>query len=187
MALTYFKRYDMEYELAAPIRVPPLPSGYLWLPWHQSLLAAHAQTKYRSFRNEIDASVFPCLGHPDGCHRLMSDIIRKPGFLPSATWLIAWRPEPEQPLEYCGTIQGICDIRGTGSVQNVGVVPEHRGLGLGRQLILKALDGFQTAGLRRVSLQVTARNEPAVRLYERTGFRRARVQYKVVQMAYCSQ
>ncbi|MCA9100030.1 MAG: GNAT family N-acetyltransferase [Planctomycetales bacterium] len=176
---------------------PVLPAGYRFLPWSPTLLERHAEAKYRSFRAEIDANVFPCLGEYAGCLRLMEEIARKQGFLPEATWLIAKgetltaKGEAGKVstgttggIEYCGTIQGIRDSRGVGAVQNLGVTPEHRGLGLGACLLLKALRGFQAEDLPRAFLEVTAQNEAAIRLYEEMGFRRARTVYKAVEVAY---
>lgn len=70
----------------------------------------------------------------------------------------------------CGTIQGIVHESGFGMFQNLGVVPEFRGFGLGKALLLKALHGFRRAGLKRAFLEVTARNNRAVRLYHGIGF-----------------
>jgi ribosomal protein S18 acetylase RimI-like enzyme len=70
-----------------------------------------------------------------------------------------------------------------GSIQNIGVVPSHRGFGLGTCLIEQALVGFRGHGLRRVFLEVTAENSGAVRLYQRLGFRRTKTIYKVVEDA----
>jgi len=109
----------------------------------------------------------------------MREIQGKPGFLPEATWLVAWGHAPED-LQWCATIQGIVDKSCGGSIQNVGVVPEHRGRGLGTCLIDQALAGFQRHGLRRASLEVTADNWRAVRLYQRIGFHRTKTVYKVV-------
>ena len=148
-----------------------------------SLLDAHAEAKYLSFRLEIDANVFPCLGDLSGCTRLMSEISQKPGFLPLATWLAA-RRSPAGETEYVGTIQGIVDRNGMGAVQNLGIVPEFRDRGLGRALMLRALQGFQLAGLRQVFLEVTAQNDGAIRLYRRLGFQKVRTIYKVVEVAY---
>jgi GNAT superfamily N-acetyltransferase len=145
---------------------------------------AHAETKYRSFVGEIDSHVFPCLGELTGCQRLMEDIADKPGFLPAATWLAAYVAESGQITDYCGTIQGIADDRLCGSIQNLGVTPEHRGLGLGKLLMLKALEGFWRAGLGRASLEVTAQNALAVTLYRKLGFRRVKTVYKAVEVAY---
>ena len=179
MASTYFKRFRMEADLLIPRRPPVLPEGYRLVAWNEALLDAHARTKYRAFCDEIDAVVFPCLGDLEGCRRLMREIRRKPGFQADATWLIARVVSPGQH-SWCGTIQGVVDKHGTGMVQNVGVVPGHRGQGLGSVLLLQAMAGFARGGLRRASLEVTAENASAVKLYRRLGFRRARTVYKVV-------
>jgi hypothetical protein len=185
MGLTYFKRFRMEIDLGRPLPEPVPPPGYRLLAWHTELVVAHAETKYLSFRSEIDANVFPCLGDYDGCVRLMTEIAHKEGFLPEATWLLALESldpaEQDEPAGCCGTIQGIRDRSGMGAVQNLGIVPEHRGRGLGSCLMLKALEGFQRAGLQRAFLEVTAQNEGAIRLYRRLGFFKARTVYKAVE------
>jgi GNAT superfamily N-acetyltransferase len=184
MGLTYFKRFRMEIDLTArQLPAPVLPPSYRLLAWDDSLLEAHAEAKYHSFRSEIDSNVFPCLGDWDGCQRLMREIHAKQGFLPGATWLIA-RTGDDGSLEYCGTIQGIRDYAGLGAIQNLGVTPEHRGHKLGTCLLLKALEGFQKAHLRRAFLEVTAQNDGAIRLYQRIGFVKARTVYKAVEVAY---
>jgi hypothetical protein len=184
MGLTYFKRFRMEIDLPGrDFSPPPLASGLVFIPWHESLLEAHAEVKYLSFRFEVDANVFPCLGELHGCQRLMTEISQKPGFLPAATWLVGSRLASGE-IEYLGTIQGIIDRNGMGAVQNLGVVPGHRDCGLGRALMLKALQGFQSAGLRHVFLEVTAQNDGAIRLYRRMGFQKVRTIYKVVEVAY---
>lgn len=180
MASTYFKRFRMEADLLIPRRPAVLPEGYRLIAWNEALLDAHARTKYRAFCDEIDAVVFPCLGDLEGCRRLMREIRRKPGFLADATWLIARVVAPGQHA-WCGTIQGVVDKLGTGMIQNVGIVPGHRGRGLGSLLVQQAMNGFGRAGLRKASLEVTAENTSAARLYRRLGFRRARTVYKVVE------
>jgi GNAT superfamily N-acetyltransferase len=185
MGLTYFKRYRMEIDLGRPFPEPVPPPGYRLVGWEPGLMSVHAETKYLSFRAEIDANVFPCLGEFDGCLRLMSEISRKEGFLPGATWLIAADTDVtgsgDAGFGFCGTIQGIRDRTGFGAVQNLGITPEHRSRGLGSCLMLKALQGFQRAGLRRAFLEVTAQNEGAIRLYRRLGFYKARTVYKAVE------
>ena len=69
-----------------------MPEHYYFLPWEESLLDAFARAKFLSFRGEIDTNVFPCLAEFDGCRRLMQEIVRKPGFLPESTWLVAHFP-----------------------------------------------------------------------------------------------
>ena len=183
MAVQYYKRFRMEIDLRR--RYGPrwiFPHCYRAIGWDPSFLEIHAETKYLSFRSEIDAHVFPCLGERAGCMRLMDEISRKEGFLPDATWLVACEHAGREH-EYCGTIQGIQDEAGTGTIQNLGVLPAHRGQGLGAFLLQRALDGFRHVGLTRGSLEVTAQNKAAIRLYERMGFFRCRTLYKAVEVA----
>jgi mycothiol synthase len=185
MGVTYFKRYRMQIRLQPELFVAPrLAAGYRLVPWNRDVLYLHAETKYRSFCSEIDANVFPCLGDLAGCHRLMEEISGKQGFLPGATWLAVHSVNSDGPPEYCGTVQGIADDRFNGGIQNLGVIPEHRGMGLGRALLLKALEGFWRAGLQWGSLEVTAQNALAVSLYRKLGFRRVKTVYKAVEVAY---
>jgi ribosomal protein S18 acetylase RimI-like enzyme len=174
MAVTYYKRFRMEIDLDGAVTATNLPSRFVWVPWDESLLEQHAEVKYLSFLGEVDAHVFPCLGDRFGCRRLMSEIRRKPGFLPGATWLIACTEG------YVGTVQGVMDQGQIGAIQNVGVIRSFRGLGLGEALIRRALAGFSQAGLRRAYLEVTAENGAAVQLYRNVGFRRAKTLYKAV-------
>jgi ribosomal protein S18 acetylase RimI-like enzyme len=204
MGVTYFKRYRMEIDLSAlrdgrscgsdwereeifspqAVLAKPLPDNYFFVGWDPVLLDAHIDAKYRSFCFEIDAHVFPCLADREGCRRLMWEITHRDGFLPEATWLIAYRRIGRREAEYCGTVQGIRDKHGLGSVQNLGVTRDHRGRGLGTHLLAAALSGFVRHRLPRASLEVTAQNEGALRLYQRLGFRKTRTVYKAVEVAY---
>jgi ribosomal protein S18 acetylase RimI-like enzyme len=172
-APTYFKRYRMELSLRDLPQAPLLPGGYDWLPWSPRLLDMHAIVKFESFRDEIDTFVFPNLGHPSGCRDLMWNIVSQAYFVPESTLLLVG------PFGPCGTVQGLRD-RWFGAIQNLGIVPDQRGRGLGRILLLKALHGFVRAGLSKAYLEVTARNDAALRLYRRLGFRSTRTIYKPV-------
>lgn len=177
MNVTYFKRFKMEVDLYAAPPVPELPDVYAWVPWAEELLETHADVKFGSFHDEIDSAVFPSLGDRNGCLALMQEIRNKTGFLPGATWLLRCADV------YCGTVQGIRDRNGMGSIQNLGVLPAYRGRGLGSALLLKALDGFRSYGLGRAFLEVTAQNTAAVGLYRRLGFRCRKTLYKAVEGA----
>ncbi len=186
MALTYFKRYRMEMNLAGrDLTWPVIPQGYRFLPWDASLLDAHAEVKFHSFRDTVDANVFPCFTDLAGCQRLMSEIARKTGFLAESTWLAVVVGEDGRPQESCGTVQGIRDRSGVGAIQNLGITPPHRGHGLGTALLVRALRGFRQVGMNRVYLEVTADNKGAVQLYHRVGFRVVKSVYKAAEMT-CS-
>jgi len=180
MDITYFKRYRMEIDLAGRAFPADAPRGYRFLAWDPTLLEAFAEAKYFSFRNEIDANVFPCLGERAGCRRLMGEISRKAGFLPKATWLAVYQPN-DRGREYCGTIQGVRDRWGKGLIQNLAVRPGHRDAGLGSSLLFRSLEGFRSIGVARVSLEVTAQNDGAIRLYRRHGFTTVKTVFKAVE------
>jgi ribosomal protein S18 acetylase RimI-like enzyme len=171
---SYVKRFKMEIDLRDLPAATSLPVGHAWVPWSNQLLDAHADVLFTSFRWEIDATVFPSFGDRAGCTCLMTEMSRKAGFLPMSTWLLAG------PDGYVGSVQGLRDRVGVGAIQNLGVVPEARGRGLGTALLMQSLQGFRGAGLKCGMLEVTARNEAAVRLYRRFGFRCRKTVYKAV-------
>jgi ribosomal protein S18 acetylase RimI-like enzyme len=172
-SISYVKRYKMEADLYA-LPAPVLPAGFECLPWCDHLTELHAEVLFGSFHGEIDSHVFPSLGDRAGCSCLMAEIRRKWGFVPGATWLLVGPSGP------CGTVQGVRERTGLGAIQNLGIVPAWRGRGLGAALLVHALHGFRAAGLGRAVLEVTAHNDPAVRLYRRLGFRRRKILYKAI-------
>jgi ribosomal protein S18 acetylase RimI-like enzyme len=112
----------------------------------------------------------------------MDDITRRTGFVPASTWLLEyWPPKARRPVP-CGTVQGVAEDK-VGAIQNIGILPEHRGHGLGTVLMWHSLAGFKSAGIERVYLEVTAQNSGACRLYERLGFHRTKVVYKASEVA----
>jgi GNAT superfamily N-acetyltransferase len=174
--VTYFKRYRMQMDLLASLpAVPNLPLDFAWIPWETRLLDAHADVKYQCFRDDLDGVVFPNLSNRIGCTRLMHEITTRAGFRPESTWLIAHADR------YIATVQGISDRVGTGGIQNLGVIPAYRGRGLGKAILLQALHGFRRSGLARTTLEVTATNDTAIRMYRQVGYRFRKTLYKMVE------
>ncbi|MFO0428169.1 MAG: GNAT family N-acetyltransferase [Planctomyces sp.] len=170
-----YTRYRMRVDLRrVRLPCPELPRSYRWVPWRSMLQERHAQVKWNSFRRDLDGQIFPCLSQMEGCRRLMREIASQPDFCPDATWLVTHQSEHSSdsmvPSVDCAVIQGIARRSGTGAIQNVGVIPEHRGLGIGRALLLQSLRGFRLHGMTNSCLEVTAENGPAVRLYLSLGF-----------------
>ena len=179
MAVVYFKRHKMQIDLLKFDRTHASgESLFRFIPWSDKVLGQHALAKWDSFRLEIDANVFPCLGDRDGCWQLMRDISLRSNFVPEATWLAMAHPEGKLEVP-AGTIQGLRLNIIEGAIQNVGVVPQFRGLGLGSELIQRALQGFREIGCMKVNLEVTIHNTGAIRLYESIGFRYIETVFKV--------
>ena len=174
----HYKRLRMQIDLQRLRKLPMLLEGYRFIPWVQVLQQRHARVQWHAFRGDLDGGLFGCLSSLAGCSRLIRETVHHPLFCVRSTWLVVFQPEQDWPAVDCATIQGLMRPGSTGSIQNVGVVPEHRGFGLGRAIMLKALHGFQIGGARRVTLEVTAVNHPAVALYRSLGFHVTRVLYR---------
>ena len=178
----FCRRLRLEIDLArCHIAEPVLPAGYRWVEWSPELLDRHAAVKFRCFETEKDGQVFPSLRSADGCRRLMDYIATNSLFVPNATWLLVSDEAASSDLTDCGTIQGLASAPESGAIQNVGIVPEHRGRGLGRALVQAALCGFRASGLNHISLEVTAANLPAVKLYQSLGFLVTKTLYRSVE------
>jgi [ribosomal protein S18]-alanine N-acetyltransferase len=185
MALTYFKRYRMELRLdRVPLDKIAMPEGIRLLPWSHSLLQQHAAVKWASFRNEIDSHVFMCLSEKDGCKDLMREITSRSNFIPEATWLAIRTNEFNDSIQPCGTVQGLLTSPREGAIQNLGVHPDFRNLGIGKTLLMHALRGFQAAGCMFANLEVTVQNTAAIRLYERFGFRKVETLFKIADVQF---
>jgi ribosomal protein S18 acetylase RimI-like enzyme len=64
------------------------------------------------------------------------------------------------------------ELLGEGWIQELGVLREHRGRGLGAALLTHAFHAFEAEGLRAAALNVDAANETgATALYERVGMK----------------
>jgi GNAT superfamily N-acetyltransferase len=177
----HYKRLRLQLDLRKPLSDPQLPDGYHFVPWQPMIQERHAQVQWQAFRDDLDGRLFNCLSNLAGCRRLLRETVNHARFSADSTWLVQFQPEPEWPAVDCGMIQGLTQSGLTGAIQNLGVVPEHRGFGLGRSVLLRALHGFRRSGMRRVTLEVTAENLQAVRLYLKLGFNVSRVLYRTAE------
>ncbi len=62
------------------------------------------------------------------------------------------------------------EIAGEGELDRVGVLPEYRGQGLGEKLLVTMLEYAKDRGVKDITLEVRAGNEPAKGLYGKYGF-----------------
>ncbi len=68
-------------------------------------------------------------------------------------------------------------LRGpAGVLYDIVVDPAHRGQGVGRVLLDATLEALKAKGAPRVVLSTAERNEPAQRLFARSGFRRTMIE-----------
>jgi ribosomal-protein-alanine N-acetyltransferase len=69
---------------------------------------------------------------------------------------------------------GLSGVAKKGHVVSVAVLPEHRRKGVGKALVLKALDGMRGYGAKQCYLEVRVTNQEAISLYKKLDFEVAR-------------
>jgi mycothiol synthase len=101
----------------------------------------------------------------------ISQIHARPDFDPSGILLVASVADPERLVGCCRTLELPGDDgRRRGEIGIVGLLPEWRGRGLGRQLLRWGIGYLRSVGLSKIELSVEARNERALGLYRQEGF-----------------
>ncbi len=66
-------------------------------------------------------------------------------------------------------------INGVGGIYGLGVLPENRGRGFGRAILLKAIEKLKEVKVKEIMLQVAAENVTALSLYKSCGFQETSV------------
>jgi len=143
----------------------------LFESWREERQEEAAQMIAHAYRGHIDSNINDQYQSIPGARRFVTNIIQFPGcgrfFSPASC--IAFRKDTGVP---CGLILGSIVNEGVGHITQICVTPESRGIGIGYELLRRALREFAEHGCRKVSLTVTSSNASAIRLYERMGFRR---------------
>ncbi|HEX77052.1 MAG TPA: GNAT family N-acetyltransferase [Dehalococcoidia bacterium] len=78
--------------------------------------------------------------------------------------------DADKPIGYCWTRTKLGGNMGKGCIYMLGVDPDHRGRGIGRQVLVAGLAYLKSKGLRVVELTVDSENKAACALYRSVGF-----------------
>jgi mycothiol synthase len=167
MGMTYRSsmwRLDLPPETAVPGSV--LPVGVVTRPFGDWLpLATYAELLNVAFADHPGPTSWTVeqIGYTHG----------RPDFDPSTITLVSPVDSPEIPIAFVRTGVGPPeqgDSAPVGEIRLVGVVPQWRGRGLGRELLRLGVAQLRASGVGRIKLSVEAENERALGLYRRTGF-----------------
>jgi mycothiol synthase len=102
------------------------------------------------------------------------EIHARPDFDPAGVLVVAPASEPDRLIGLCRTLELPGDGgRRRGEIAVVGLLPEWRGRGLGRQLLRWGVGYLRAAGFEVIELSVEARNARALELYRQEGFEAA--------------
>ena len=64
----------------------------------------------------------------------------------------------------------VWQVAGEGQLNNIGILPEFRGLGIGGHLMKYMMDWLRDCGNEELTLEVRSSNERALHLYRKLGF-----------------
>jgi mycothiol synthase len=146
------------------VAVPLLPDGYVTSQWADTIdieaFVAFANAAWE--------------GHPTPLHltsglaRLVAEL---PDFDPNGICFVASATAPDIPVAYA-KVEMRPDDAGNpiGWIGQIGVLPAHRGNGLGRWLLRWGVTYLRRLGAGPVELAVEAANDRALGLYRRNGF-----------------
>jgi ribosomal protein S18 acetylase RimI-like enzyme len=141
--------------------------------WADQYQDAAATVISLAYGHHVDSRINEQYRSVAGARRFLTNIVQYPGcgtFFGQGS-MLAFDPQK-------GWVAGVVltSFVGpeTGHITQLCVAPDAQGLGLGRELLLRAMDALRRAGAKRVSLTVTAANEAALELYKQTGFREMR-------------
>jgi ribosomal protein S18 acetylase RimI-like enzyme len=137
--------------------------------WHDRYFDPCAKLIYLSYANHVDGDINDQYRSRSGALRFLKNIILLPGcgqFVPSASFVLRQAGGDE----LIGAVLTSEVSPGVGHTTQICVLPGYQGHGLGRMLMLTAIDTLRTMKFKELTLTVTADNKTAVQLYEKLGF-----------------
>jgi mycothiol synthase len=79
----------------------------------------------------------------------------------------------EETAGYCWTCLVPVDGAIRGVIGMIGVVPEYQGRGMSRHILLAGMEFLRSLDVASIGLEVDETNDPAIRLYNSVGFKKA--------------
>jgi mycothiol synthase len=155
------------FELAPSIGVPPavFPQDVVTRTYRVEDLEPLVEVMNRAFADHPTPVTFDM-----GTVRHVNSL---PDFDPGGILEVfpAGPPSPDTPIAWARTFSELRDGEGRrGFVNTIGVLPEWRGRGLGRELLRWGVAHLREAGSGTIELVVEAANDRALALYRRHGF-----------------
>ena len=149
------------------------PGHFRTAGWEDRFLHAASIVIAGAYYMETDSEINEQYRSPAGARRFLGNIVEFPGcgtFHRESSFL-AFDPISGEPA---GMVLTSFVAGGIGHISQLCVMPEARGMGLGKTLLRMAIAALHEHGARDVSLTVTATNRKAIAIYEKFGFRNMR-------------
>jgi ribosomal protein S18 acetylase RimI-like enzyme len=163
-----YPRRFLEAPLAAIAQMPARQVHATISPWTESRQEEAARAIATAYAGHVDSQINDQYRSSTGARRFLTNIVQYPGcgaFFAPASFVASSGGH---------TLHGLClasiVAEGVGHITQVCVTPQHRGTGLGYELLRRSLVSLAAHGCHKVSLTVTASNYRAISVYERMGF-----------------
>jgi ribosomal protein S18 acetylase RimI-like enzyme len=161
-----FRHVTRLWYLASDLNIPATtlaaPARLEYRPYHPDQPAHFHATLLRTYEGTLDCPEINGL-------RTVEEVIAghkaQGRFDPARWWLLSHADRSVGVL-----LTALQPESGDWDVSYLGMVPEWRRRGFGREAVLKVLFDAKAAGIARVTISVDARNGPALRLYGGLGF-----------------
>ncbi|MDP9040180.1 MAG: GNAT family N-acetyltransferase [Acidobacteriota bacterium] len=148
-----------------------LPPNLVLAQWVPQDYQAAGELIHAAYAGHMDSEINDQYRTLHGALRFLHNIVRFPGcgvFDPVHSWVLRDR-DVRTPV---GLVLASKVGGEVAHITQFCVAPQYRGAGLGSVLLRHSLAMLRGAGFQAITLTVTEANAPAVRLYERFGFRR---------------
>jgi len=174
----YLHRYRREFMMISADAIRKLPGsaglrGFRIEPWSPRAQEGAARVIADAYAGHIDSQINDQYRSVSGARRFLLNIVQYPGcgtfFQPGS--FVAMPRGSSEPQGLCLASLVASDV---GHITQICVVRSVRGRGAGAELLRRSLAALLQYGCRKVGLTVTSSNKPAIRLYERLGFRTVR-------------
>jgi ribosomal protein S18 acetylase RimI-like enzyme len=169
-------RQFLEVPLAKIVTLPPRDPALAVTPWTENRRSEAARLIAEAYAGHIDSQINDQYQSPAGARRFLTNIVEYPGcgaFFPQGSFVAiepGGRKMASAPQPLAGMSLASIVAPGSGHITQVCVAPQHRGTGLGYELLRRSMVTLAAHGCNKVSLTVTNENAWAASLYRRMGF-----------------
>ncbi len=169
-------RQFLEVPISQIVTLPPRDPALAVMPWTENRRGDAARLIAEAYAGHIDSQINDQYQSPAGARRFLTNIVEYPGcgaFFPQGSF-VAIEPTGRKmsagPQALAGMSLASIVAPGSGHITQVCVAPQHRGTGLGYELLRRSMVTLAAHGCNKISLTVTNENAWAASLYRRMGF-----------------
>jgi GNAT superfamily N-acetyltransferase len=170
-----FARVPFELSGKAPPRLYDDPEGVTWSAAADDEVLTRLMVMALPESHDLrDVATIERHGAREAAEAMVADAVGGTTYSCDRQWwsLVFFDDTPAGfvlPVVFTGEARNGLD---EGTIYHIGVVPEHRGKGLGALLVARGTDALLSHGVWQISADTAAENEPMIRIFEQQGWRR---------------